>query len=136
MNSRGIVLSPGAWIKDMENCQPGCAMDSSARQMQRHPPCVDLPGSTFKDRTDHGHGRSALELQTGIEWWGPGTPITRVSSVLAAHQLEISAAVMGPVHLYSLPVTQQQSELELGTQSGILGSQSISQHKYPIRLSG
>lgn len=117
MNSHGIVLSPEAWIKDVENCQPGFAMDSSVRQMQRHPPRVDLSRSTFKDGTDCGHGRSALELHTGTELWGPGTWITRASSPLAAHQLETSAAVMGPVHVYSLPGTQQQSELELGNDS-------------------
>lgn len=73
MNSHGIILSPGAGISidDVESCQPGCAMDSSVGQMQRHPPHVDLPESTSTDGTDYGHGRSALEPHEGMEWWAP-----------------------------------------------------------------
>lgn len=117
MDSCGIVLSPGAGIKDVENCQPGCAVDSSVRQMQRHPPCVDLPGSTFKDGAHYGHGRCAPGLHEGAGLRGPGTLFTRASSPLAAHKLETSAAVVGPVHMYSLPATQQPRELELGSNS-------------------
>ncbi|KAJ7424622.1 hypothetical protein BTVI_05845 [Pitangus sulphuratus] len=90
----GIVLRPGAGIEDVENCQHGCVMDSSAGQRQMHPPHADLSDGAFKDGDDFGQGGFALELHEGVQFWGP----TRCSHSLplAVHKLESSAAVISP----------------------------------------
>lgn len=77
MASCGSRLRPGAGIKDVESRRAGCALDSSAVQMQRHPLHADLPESAFKDAADYGLRGSARELCEGMGLWGPRTLFTR-----------------------------------------------------------
>ena len=81
---------PGAGIKDVESCRPGCALDSSAVQMQTHPPCADLPALSKIGLT--------VDME-GVKAWVCGAQARcsqGASSLLAAHELEMSATFVSP----------------------------------------